>query len=90
MVMKALALSNWPQRIRRLVIAGSGPGGPDGPPPHPRVAEIAAKTAAPREDVRFLFFTESKAGIAAAQRHFARIRFGEREPIAADAGRRGA
>jgi pimeloyl-ACP methyl ester carboxylesterase len=29
---------NWPQRVRRLVIAGSGPGGPDGPPPHPRVA----------------------------------------------------
>src|SRR6202011_285170 len=34
-----------PERVRRLVIAGSGPGGPDGPPPHPRVAEIAAKQA---------------------------------------------
>jgi pimeloyl-ACP methyl ester carboxylesterase len=79
---------NWPQRVRRLVIAGSGPGGPDGPPPHPRVAEIATKAAPPREDVRFLFFTESEAGIAAAERHFARIRFGERAPIAADAGRR--
>jgi pimeloyl-ACP methyl ester carboxylesterase len=29
-----------PTRVRRLVIAGSGPGGPDGPPPDPRVAEM--------------------------------------------------
>src|SRR3979490_170064 len=43
----------WPERVRRLVIAGSGPGGPDGPPPHSRVAEIAAKTAVTREDVQF-------------------------------------
>jgi pimeloyl-ACP methyl ester carboxylesterase len=68
----------WPERIRHLVIAGSGPGGPDGPPPHPRVAEIAAKTAATREDVQFLFFTETEAGIAAARRHFDRISLGER------------
>ena len=47
----------WPERVRHLVIAGSGPGGPDGPPPHPRVAEIAAKTTATRDDVQFLFFT---------------------------------
>ena len=47
----------WPERLRHLVIAGSGPGGPDGPPSHPRVAEIAGKTAATREDVQFLFFT---------------------------------
>jgi pimeloyl-ACP methyl ester carboxylesterase len=33
----------WPARVRRMVIAGSGSGGPGGPPPHPRVAEIAAK-----------------------------------------------
>jgi pimeloyl-ACP methyl ester carboxylesterase len=78
----------WPERIRHLVIAGSGPGGPDGPPPHPRVAEIAAKTAATREDVQFLFFTETEAGTAAARRHFDRIRLGERPPVAAESGRR--
>ena len=39
-------------RARHLVVAGSGPGGPDGPPPHPRVAEIAAKRAVTREDVQ--------------------------------------
>ena len=79
---------NWPERVRRLVIAGSGPGGPDGPPPHPRVAEIAAKHAPTREEVRFLFFTESEAGIAAAERHFTHIRLGERAPIAVESGRR--
>ena len=78
----------WPERVRHLVIAGSGPGGPDGPPPHPRVAEIAAKTAASREDVQFLFFTGTEAGTAAARRHFDRIRLGERPPVAAESGRR--
>ena len=78
----------WPERVRHLVIAGSGPGGPDGPPPHPRVAEIAAKTAAARADVQFLFFTETEAGTAAARRHFDRICLGERPPIAAESGRR--
>jgi pimeloyl-ACP methyl ester carboxylesterase len=78
----------WPERVRHLVIAGSGPGGPDGPPPHSRVAEIAAKTAATREDVQFLFFTETEVGTAAARRHFDRIRLGERPPVAAESGRR--
>lgn len=76
------------ERVRRLVIAGSGPGGPDGPPPHPRVAEIASKTPPSREDTHFLFFTETALGTAAAERHFARIRFDEREPISAESGRR--
>ena len=64
---------NWPQRVRQLVIAGSGPGGPDGPPPHPRVAEIAAKQIPTQEDLHFLFFTDSKAGVAAAQHHLTNI-----------------
>src|SRR6202043_3396670 len=81
-----------PERVRHLVIAGSGPGGPDGPPPHPRVAEIAAKTAATRGDVQFLFFTETEAGTAAARRHFDRICLGEARPLrrnpVADSARR--
>lgn len=79
---------NWPQRLRRLVIAGSGLGGPDGPPPHPRVAEIAAKQVPTREDLRFLFFTDSEADVAAAERHFTHIRLGEHAPVAAESGRR--
>lgn len=78
----------WPDKVRRLVIAGSGPGGPDGPPPHPRVAEIAAKPSAAPEDVAFLFFTESQVGRAAAERHFARTGFGFRAPIDVESGRR--
>ena len=78
----------WPGRVRRLVIAGSGPGGPDGPPAHQRVAEIAAETEPAREDVQFLFFAESEAGNAAARRHFDRIRLGKRPPVAAESGRK--
>jgi pimeloyl-ACP methyl ester carboxylesterase len=79
---------NWPQRVHRLVIAGSGPGGPDGPPPHPRVSDIAAKEVITREDLSFLFFTESEAGVAAAERHLAHIRIGEHAPVSAESGRR--
>src|ERR1700724_1132748 len=86
-VAQTVALT-WPDRVRHLGIAGPGPRGPAGPPPHPRVAEIAAKAAATREDVQFLFFTETAAGNAAARRHFDRIRLGERPPVAAESGRR--
>jgi pimeloyl-ACP methyl ester carboxylesterase len=79
---------NCPQRVRRLVIAGSGPGGPDGPPPHPRDAEIAAKQVPTLEGLRFLFFTDSEAGFAAAERHFTHIRVSEHAPVSAESGRR--
>jgi pimeloyl-ACP methyl ester carboxylesterase len=78
---------NWPQRVHRLVIAGSGPGGPDGPPPHPRVAEIAAKQVITQEDLSFLFFTDSEAGVAAAERHLTHIRVAEHAPVSAESGR---
>jgi pimeloyl-ACP methyl ester carboxylesterase len=78
----------WPTRVRRLVVAGSGPGGPDGPSPHPRVAEIAAKLAPTDEDIRFLFFTDSPHGHTAARLHFDRIRRNERPPVAPEAGMR--
>jgi pimeloyl-ACP methyl ester carboxylesterase len=79
---------NWPSRVRRLVIAGSGPGGPDGPPPHPRVAEIAVKAAPTADDIQFLFFTDDRVGHAAARRHFEGIRLGMRPPVAAETGLR--
>jgi pimeloyl-ACP methyl ester carboxylesterase len=46
---------DWATGVRRLIGAGSGRGAPDGPPPHSRVAEIAAKRAPTEEDIRFLF-----------------------------------
>jgi pimeloyl-ACP methyl ester carboxylesterase len=43
-----------PEIVRRLIIAGSGPGGvPEGPQPHPKVFEIATKPQS--EDRDFLF-----------------------------------
>jgi len=78
----------WPQRVRRLVIAGSGPGGPDAPPAHPRVAEIALKQEATREEIAFLFFPETEEGRAAAAEHLDRIRYGERPPTRQDSGLR--
>lgn len=86
-VAQTLALDQ-PDKVWRLVIAGSGPGGLDGPPPHPRVAEIAAKPSASPDEVAFLFFTQSGAGRAAAEQHFARIRLGERQPVDVGSGRR--
>ncbi len=50
----ALDLSD---RVRRLIIAGSSPGGVSGgPPPDPRVSEVAGKPVNDREDLVFLFF----------------------------------
>jgi pimeloyl-ACP methyl ester carboxylesterase len=70
----------WPPRVRRLVIAGSGPGGPDAPAAHPRVPEIAAKREATREEMAFLFFQETEEGRAAAKEHLDHIAYGKRSP----------
>jgi pimeloyl-ACP methyl ester carboxylesterase len=59
----------WPERVRRLVIAGSGPGGPNAPAADPRVPNIAAKEKATRDDIAFLFFPETTEGRAAAAEH---------------------
>lgn len=62
-----------PQLVRRLVVAGSGPGGvSEGRPPHPHVAEIALKPQLSDDDLVFLFSSGSEdsgaAMMAAAQR----------------------
>jgi pimeloyl-ACP methyl ester carboxylesterase len=62
------------QRIKKLIIAGSGPGGiTEGPRPHERVAEIAGKEVIPQEDFRFLFFPESPAGIEFGEGYIKRL-----------------
>ncbi len=78
-----------PARVRRLVIAGSGPGAvPEGPAAHPRVAEIAAKAAADAEDLLFLFFTPTPAGRAAGEAHLARLRATPHPPVRQETGLR--
>ncbi len=55
----------------------------------PWVAEIAVKQVPDsRSDLRFLFFTDSKAGVAAAQHHLTNMRVGEHAPVSAESGRR--
>jgi pimeloyl-ACP methyl ester carboxylesterase len=78
----------WPTRLRRLIVAGSGPGGPDGPPPDPRVAEIAAKVELPDEDLQYLFFTDSPQGHAAGRRHLERIHRNAHATVAMESGSR--
>jgi pimeloyl-ACP methyl ester carboxylesterase len=86
-VAQAVTLT-WPDRIRRLVIAGSGPGGPDAPAAHPRVAEIAEKHQATREEIAFLFFPETEEGRAAAGEHLDLIGYGKRPPTRQESGLR--
>lgn len=69
-----------PDRVRRLVIAGSGPGGPDAPPGDPRVPPIAAKELPPREEQALLFFPENEEGRAAAREHLDCTGYDDRTP----------
>ena len=78
-----------PTRVRRLVIAGSGPGAvPEGPAAHPRVAEIAAKVSADPEDLLFLFFSSTPAGRAAGEAHLRRMAAADHPPVKAETGLR--
>jgi pimeloyl-ACP methyl ester carboxylesterase len=64
-----------PEIVRRLIIAGSGPGGvPEGPQPHPKVSEIATKSQNEDRDFLFLFFTDSESGRAAGKANVERIK----------------
>jgi len=61
---------NAPDRVRRLVIAGSGPGAvPEGPAQHPHVREVVTKDELDDEDFLFLFFPDTVEGRAAGRAH---------------------
>jgi len=66
-----------PQRLRRLVVAGSGPGFvphlPPGPPPSDRVWPVATKPVNDDADFLFLFFEESATSQAAGRAYRARL-----------------
>jgi len=64
-VVQQLALDR-PALVRRLVLAGTGPGGVAGAPPAPpKVWQVAAKPVNDDEDFLYLFFTDSAASRAA-------------------------
>ncbi|KAA2257532.1 alpha/beta hydrolase [Solihabitans fulvus] len=76
MVAQALALHH-PDLVRRLVVAGSGPGGvPDAPSTPDRVWPTALKPENDDEDFLYLFFPESPAGRAAGIESLGRLRPG--------------
>ncbi len=67
-----------PQMLRRLVVAGSGPGHvpdqPPGPPASDRVWPIATKPVNDDEDFLFLFFEDSPTSQAAGRAYRQRLR----------------
>lgn len=69
---------NHPERLRRLVVAGSGPGFvpdvPPGPPPSDRVWPVATKPVNDDADFLFLFFENSAGSQAAGRAYRDRLR----------------
>ncbi|MCO5734459.1 alpha/beta hydrolase [Rhizobium sp. SSA_523] len=65
---------DFPDLVRRLIIAGSSPGPvADGPQQHPRVPQIMTKGQNDDEDFLFLFYPETTTAIAAGRASLARI-----------------
>lgn len=63
-----------PDLVRRLIVAGSGPGGvPGAPTPPDRVWQAAGKPVNDEADFLYLFFPETDVGIAAGRAHLVRL-----------------
>jgi pimeloyl-ACP methyl ester carboxylesterase len=78
-----------PDLVRRLIVAGSGPGGvPEAPAAPARVWEVAGKPVNDDADFLYLFFPETPDGIAAGRNHLARLgnRSEAPEPMVGEAG----
>ncbi|OQW58974.1 MAG: hypothetical protein A4S14_19320 [Proteobacteria bacterium SG_bin9] len=73
MISFAVAIAQ-PDRVRRMVIAGSTPAGvPNSPPAPPKVAEVATNPQSGLEGILYLFFPETAEGRAAGMAHFGRM-----------------
>ncbi len=63
-----------PDLVRRLVLAGTGPGGVPNQPPQPEmVRQVATKPVLEDEDYLYLFFPETDAGRVAGQASLRRL-----------------
>lgn len=72
-VAQQLAL-DAPQLVRRLIVAGSSPGGiTDGPQAHPRVPQVMTRGVNDATDFLFLFYPETESAVASGQASLARI-----------------
>lgn len=60
--------------VRRLIVAGSSPGGiTDGPQPHPRVPQVMTRSVNEAEDFLFLFYPDTENAVALGRASLARI-----------------
>jgi pimeloyl-ACP methyl ester carboxylesterase len=65
---------DWPQQIRRVIVAGSGSGGvPEGPQTAAKVLEVATRPANVEADYQYLFFTDTPGGRAAGHASIGRV-----------------
>lgn len=65
---------DYPKIVRRLIVAGSSPGGiKDGPEQHPRVREVMSHPVNGEEDFLFLFFPETETARAEGRLHLQRL-----------------
>ncbi|MGB3070244.1 MAG: alpha/beta hydrolase [Ottowia sp.] len=72
-VAQQLAL-DAPHLVRRLIVAGSSPGGLiDGPKPHPRVPQVMTRGVNDVDDFLFLFYPETETAVAAGRESLTRI-----------------
>lgn len=72
-VAQQLAL-DAPHLVRRLIVAGSSPGGiTDGPQPHPRVPQVMTHAINDIDDFLFLFYPQSETAVAAGRTSLTRI-----------------
>jgi pimeloyl-ACP methyl ester carboxylesterase len=64
-----------PHLVRRLIIAGSGPGGtPEGPRTDPKIFKVATKPVSDDEDFLVLFYPETETAISAGRESIDRIK----------------
>lgn len=60
--------------VRRLIVAGSSPGGiTDGPQQHPRVPEVMSHASNDEDDFLFMFFPETETARAAGRDYIKRL-----------------
>jgi pimeloyl-ACP methyl ester carboxylesterase len=80
----ALAMAlDFAQRVRRIVVAGSSPGGlSDAPPAPDKVWQVAGRPVNDDDDFLYLFFHDSASSQAAGRSHLRRLQ-GRAEPFSA-------
>jgi pimeloyl-ACP methyl ester carboxylesterase len=73
---------DYPELVRRLVLAGTGPGGGEGiVPAGPEIRQVAGRPVLGLEEYLYLFFSPSEASQAAGRRYWERVNTRGRDPL---------